>query len=65
MVQADNADVELDGFGLVKLDVLGVRLQSADAHPAHRSFSTQGGEAALRAEAPGPSDRPPRGPFRS
>jgi error-prone DNA polymerase len=35
MVQADKEDVELDGgfgFGLVKLDVLGIRLQSAMAH---------------------------------
>ncbi|MDF3141800.1 DNA polymerase III subunit alpha, partial [Streptomyces sp. T21Q-yed] len=32
MVQADKDDVELDGFGLVKLDVLGVRMQSAMAH---------------------------------
>ncbi|MFD5079639.1 DNA polymerase III subunit alpha [Streptomyces sp. NPDC058371] len=35
MVHADKEDVELDGgfgFGLVKLDVLGVRMQSAMAH---------------------------------
>ncbi len=32
MVHADKDDVELDGFGLVKLDVLGVRMQSAMAH---------------------------------
>ncbi|MGI5508826.1 DNA polymerase III subunit alpha [Streptomyces sp. CA-106131] len=32
MVQADKEDVELSGFGLLKLDVLGVRSQSAMAH---------------------------------
>lgn len=32
MVQAGKDDIELDGYGLLKLDVLGVRMQSAMAH---------------------------------
>lgn len=32
MVQADKEDIELGGYGLLKLDVLGVRMQSAMAH---------------------------------
>ncbi len=32
MVQADKDDIELEGYGLLKLDVLGVRMQSAMAH---------------------------------
>lgn len=32
MVQADKDDIELGGYGLLKLDVLGVRMQSAMAH---------------------------------
>lgn len=32
MVQADKEDIELEGYGLVKLDVLGVRMQSSMAH---------------------------------
>jgi error-prone DNA polymerase len=32
MVQADKDDIELGGYALLKLDVLGIRLQSAMAH---------------------------------
>ncbi|WP_128380429.1 DNA polymerase III subunit alpha [Streptomyces cavernae] len=32
MVQADKEDIELGGYALLKLDVLGIRLQSAMAH---------------------------------
>ncbi|WP_331732713.1 DNA polymerase III subunit alpha [Streptomyces sp. NBC_00989] len=32
MVQADKEDIELGGYGLLKLDVLGIRMQSAMAH---------------------------------
>ncbi|WP_026179396.1 DNA polymerase III subunit alpha [Streptomyces hokutonensis] len=42
MVQADKEDVELAGFGLLKLDVLGVRMQSAMAHAVTEIRRTTG-----------------------
>lgn len=42
MVQADKEDVELGGFGLLKLDVLGVRMQSAMAHAVAEIRRTTG-----------------------
>ncbi|MCC9310068.1 DNA polymerase III subunit alpha [Kitasatospora sp. RB6PN24] len=49
MVQADKYDVELgrdgkvgDGFGLIKLDILGVRMQSAMAHAVQEIARTTG-----------------------
>ncbi|MEU9546292.1 DNA polymerase III subunit alpha [Streptomyces mirabilis] len=42
MVQADKEDIELGGFGLVKLDVLGVRMQSAMAHAVAEIRRTTG-----------------------
>ncbi|MET8411160.1 DNA polymerase III subunit alpha [Streptomyces sp. NPDC005195] len=42
MVQADKDDIELEGFGLLKLDVLGVRMQSAMAHAVTEIHRTTG-----------------------
>ncbi|MFI1226094.1 MULTISPECIES: DNA polymerase III subunit alpha [unclassified Streptomyces] len=42
MVQADKEDVELEGLGLLKLDVLGVRMQSAMAHAVAEIRRTTG-----------------------
>ncbi len=42
MVQADKEDVELEGLGLLKLDVLGVRMQSAMAHAVAEICRTTG-----------------------
>ncbi|MFI0596676.1 DNA polymerase III subunit alpha [Streptomyces griseus] len=42
MVQADKEDVELGGYGLLKLDVLGVRMQSAMAHAVAEIRRTTG-----------------------
>ncbi|MFJ9901108.1 DNA polymerase III subunit alpha, partial [Streptomyces sp. NPDC091280] len=42
MVQADKEDVELGGFGLLKLDVLGMRMQSAMAHAVAEIRRTTG-----------------------
>lgn len=42
MLQADKEDIELGGFGLVKLDVLGVRMQSAMAHAVAEIRRTTG-----------------------
>ncbi|MFI1177514.1 DNA polymerase III subunit alpha [Streptomyces melanogenes] len=42
MVQADKEDIELEGFGLLKLDVLGVRMQSAMAHAVAEIRRTTG-----------------------
>ncbi|EGE39534.1 DNA polymerase III, alpha subunit [Streptomyces sp. ACT-1] len=42
MLQADKADVELEGYGLLKLDVLGVRMQSAMAHAVSEIRRTTG-----------------------
>ncbi|GGS25547.1 DNA-directed DNA polymerase [Streptomyces rubiginosohelvolus] len=42
MLQADKEDVELEGYGLLKLDVLGVRMQSAMAHAVSEIRRTTG-----------------------
>ncbi|MFD3415572.1 DNA polymerase III subunit alpha [Streptomyces cyaneofuscatus] len=42
MLQADKEDVELEGYGLLKLDVLGVRMQSAMAHAVAEIRRTTG-----------------------
>ncbi|MFG2615792.1 DNA polymerase III subunit alpha [Streptomyces anulatus] len=42
MIQADKEDVELEGLGLLKLDVLGVRMQSAMAHAVAEIRRTTG-----------------------
>ncbi|WP_217226141.1 DNA polymerase III subunit alpha [Streptomyces anulatus] len=42
MVQADKVDVEVEGLGLLKLDVLGVRMQSAMAHAVAEIRRTTG-----------------------
>ncbi|MGW6289090.1 DNA polymerase III subunit alpha [Streptomyces sp. NPDC055107] len=42
MVQADKEDVEVEGLGLLKLDVLGVRMQSAMAHAVAEIRRTTG-----------------------
>lgn len=41
-LQADKEDVELGGYGLLKLDVLGVRMQSAMAHAVAEIRRTTG-----------------------
>ncbi|MFI0020036.1 DNA polymerase III subunit alpha [Streptomyces griseus] len=70
MVQADKEDVELGGYGLLKLDVLGVRMQSAMAHAVAEIRRTTGRQLDLDSadpvESPGQQDLvgrlQPRGP---